>query len=226
MSFARASLTRLLQLASPALPVGAYSYSQALEWAVEAGTIHDAGSAQGWIMDGLRHVVGHCEAPLWLQLYDVWQLDDVARARELNDWFIATRETAELRAETLQMGYSLARLLGELNEPCAVLLRDWPEVTFVAGFSCVCVEWRVERLAGLAAYLFAWVENQVAAALKAVPLGQVAGQKIVIAAHAVVEEVLVAAVERAEQNQLSTWAPGFAIASARHETQYSRLFRS
>lgn len=226
MSFAATSLTRLLQLASPALPVGAYSYSQALEWAVESGVIHDAGSAQVWILDGLRHVMGHCEAPLWLQLYDAWQMADKAKARELNDWFIATRETAELRAETLQMGYSLTRLLGELNEPCAASLQDWPAVSFAAAFSCACVDWRVARLAGLAAYLFAWVENQVAAALKAVPLGQVAGQKIIIAAHAVVDEVLIAAVERAEQNQLSTWAPGFAIASAQHETQYSRLFRS
>src|SRR6188768_867504 len=116
MSMSDVRLARLLQLASPALPVGAYSYSQGLESAVEAGIVHDAASAQSWIGDVLELSVASMEAPVFLRLYGAWRVADFAAVEYWNALFLASRESAELRAETVQMGYSLTRLLIELGE--------------------------------------------------------------------------------------------------------------
>ena len=110
------ALARLLQLASPALPVGAYTYSQGLEWAVEAGTVQDEAGALGWIGDQLEWNLGRCEAPLVARMIEAWTAGDGDAALQLDAHYLATRETAELRAETLQMGYSMQRLLHELGD--------------------------------------------------------------------------------------------------------------
>lgn len=222
-------LVRLLQLASPALPVGSYTYSQGLEWAVEAGTIRDEASAGRWVLDLLRHGVGCFEAPLLAALMAAWAAGDVAEAMRLNGEFLASRETAELRAETVQMGFSLRRLIGELRDDSlaglAAALADMPEIAFPSAWAGVAAAWRIEPEAALSAYLWAWAENQVMAALKAVPLGQAAGQRLL----AEVGRQIPAAAARAAglpEHGWSNFSPGFAIACARHETQYSRLFRS
>jgi urease accessory protein len=138
-----------------------------------------------------------------------------------NALFLASRETAELRAETVQMGYSLNRLLPELGVPAV----DMPEPAFPAAFAQAARTWGIEPAAALLAYLWAWLENQVMAAVKAVPLGQTDGQKMLLALggrlHAVVGEALAL-----EDDEIGNFAPGLALASVRHETQYSRLFRS
>ena len=112
------ALARLLQLASPALPVGAYSYSQGLEAAVEAGLVHDAASARTWIGDVLDYAVARLEAPVWSRLYAAWSAQDAQAVAQWNDFFLCTRESSELRAETVQMGYSLRQLLLELGALC------------------------------------------------------------------------------------------------------------
>lgn len=215
------SLTRLLQLASPALPVGAYTYSQGLEWAVEAGTVRDEPTALAWIGDQLEWNLGRFEAPLLARMMEAWKLGAGDTALALNAQYLASRETAELRAETLQMGHSLRRLVSDLRQDIAVP----PEPTFMSAWSAVAVAWQIEPREALSAWLWNWAENQVMAALKAVPLGQAAGQRILleIGGHipAVVERALAL-----DEEQYSNFAPGFAIACARHETQYSRLFRS
>ena len=198
---------RLLQLASPTLPVGAYSYSGGLEAAIEAGLVKDAASAKRWIGDVLEHSVLKMEAPLLLKMIE-------APAPEWNERFLASRETAELRAETVQMGYSLNRLLPELGvEPC-----PYEAPSFPAAYAQAARAWGIPARQALTAYLWAWLENQVMAAVKAVPLGQTCGQKILLALggklHAVDEE------------EPGNFAPGLAILSSLHETQYSRLFRS
>lgn len=223
-----ASLTRLLQLTSPALPVGAYSYSQGLEWAVEAGTVSDAASAARWICDALHFVVGSFEAPTLARMLNAWRAADGATLADLNAYFLASRETAELRAETLQMGYSLARLLGELDEfPIApkTMLDDIDEPAFLTVWSCAAAAWNIDTEQALTAYLWAWCENQVMAALKAVPLGQAAGQRMLLHLGGELPAIVANALAMSEE-QLSNFAPGVAIASSRHETQYSRLFRS
>lgn len=217
------SLVRLLQLASPALPVGAYSYSQGLEAAIEHGFVKDEASALAWIEDVLALCIATMEAPVFLRLYDSWVRDDVEDARHWNAVFLASRESAELRAETVQMGYSLARLLTEIVEVHP--FERWDETAFPAVFSYVAMRWKLERHAALVAYLWSWAENQVLAAVKAVPLGQAAGQRLLTVLGSRIGECAERAFELAD-DQLSNMTPGLALLSAQHETQYSRLFRS
>lgn len=221
------SLCKLLQLASPALPVGGYAYSQGLEWAVASGTVHDERSAGRWIGDLLTFNVGTFEAPMLARLMDAWDRGDDEAVHELNAWFLAGRETAELRFETLQMGHSLACLMGELGgcEPARLeRLRRVPQPAYPTAWAWAAAAWQVPASEALCAYLWAWAENQVMAAIKTVPLGQSSGQRLLLELGSRIEDIA----RRAAQldDGLCNLAPAFAIASARHETQYSRLFRS
>lgn len=205
---------RLLQLASPTLPVGAYSYSGGLEAAIEAGLVTDAQSAQRWIGDVFEFSVLRMEAPMLLRMIE-------APDARLNDEFLASRETAELRAETLQMGYSLANLLRSLG----IDIPEFEEMSFPMAFACAVRHWGIEPRQALVAYLWSWLENQVMAAVKAVPLGQTDGQKILLS----LGNLLPAVTEKAKSirdDDLGNFAPGLAMLSSQHETQYSRLFRS
>jgi urease accessory protein len=206
---AMTKLARLLQLASPTLPVGAYSYSQALEAAVEAGVVHDAASAERWIGDVLELSVGAMEAPL------LWKM---LNGEDCDALFLASRETAELRAETLQMGRSLALLLRDLE----LADMDREECSFPMAFAQAVKCLEVGLHDALVAYLWSWLENQVMAALKAVPLGQTDGQRILLSLGNRIESLA----DEARSMTPRNLAPGLAFLSARHETQYSRLFRS
>ena len=222
-------LARLLQLASPALPVGAYTYSQGLEWAVEAGIIRDEATAGRWIADLLDHGIGCFEAPLLAALMAAWSAHDLAEVDCLNAEFLASRETAELRAETAQMGFSLHRLVRDLRDPALAdveaTLAGLDEIAFPTGWAGLAASWRIDPEAALTAYLWAWAENQVMAALKAVPLGQASGQRLLAELGGRIPAVAAAALTLPE-SAWSNFTPAFAIACARHETQYSRLFRS
>lgn len=203
------SLVRLLQLASPTLPVGAYSYSQGLEAAVEARIVHHASSAQAWIADTLEYSMGRFEAPL------LWRM---MQGEPLNDLFLAGRETAELRAETLQMGHSLAKLMSELGLGSVPL----EEPAYPTVYAFAAARLALDREEALLAYLWSWLENQVMAAVKAVPLGQTAAQKILLSLGGRLEAIA----DAAPSVSLGNFAPGLAMLSTLHETQYSRLFRS
>lgn len=221
-------LVRLLQLASPALPIGAYSYSQGLEQVVEDGVVGDAASARAWIGDVLELVVAPGEAAAAWRMQDAVRTGDWPRFATWNAWFRASRETAELRAETLQTGGSLAKLAAELDlldRPAATALAEVAPVTLPAAYAVVARGFGVPADAALAAYVWSWLENQVLAAMKLVPLGQVAGQRLLVALGARIP-ALVARAQALADDELTTFAPGLAIASARHETQYTRLFRS
>ena len=222
------SLARLLRLASPALPVGAYSYSQALEWAVESGSVHDAATAAEWIGDALAVSMVRCEAPVWLRLHAACAANRPGEFMRWNEFFLAARETAELRAETLQMGRSMVALLmraGDLPEASRALLGSLEEPGFPAAFACAVSAWGIAPRAGLTAYLFAWAENQAIAAVKLVPLGQSAAQDILARLTAALPEALDQAFAL-QDDAIGSLAFGLAIASCRHETQYTRLFRS
>jgi urease accessory protein len=215
---------RLLQLASPALPVGAYSYSQGLEAAVESDIVRDAVGASRWIGEVLELSVASMEAPVLARLINAWQQGDIEGVRRWNLEFIASRETSELRAETVQMGYSLRRLLGDLDLPIAQL-GEIDEVAYPTAFACAAAAWKLPAADAIATYVFAWIENQVLAAVKCVPLGQTDGQRLMLDLGARIAPL----VERAlamEDDDLANFAPGLALASSRHETQYSRIFRS
>ena len=219
------SLTRLLQLASPTLPVGAYSYSQGLEAAIEARVVVDEAGAVAWIREVLALSLKGMEAPVFLRLASAWIEGDRARAILWNEEFIASRETSELRAETLQMGHSLRQLLRNLEPAHAGVLEVFEELAYPTAFAFAAAAWKIEPREALAAYLFAWIENQVLAAVKAVPLGQTAGQRMLVQLADLIEPVVDAAAAMGDDD-LHNFAPGLALLSSLHETQYTRLFRS
>jgi urease accessory protein len=210
------NLVRLLQLASPTLPVGAYSYSQGLEAAIEAGVVTDASSAEQWIGDLLELSMARMEAPLLFRM--ISNPDDI---EALNLLFLANRETAELRAETVQMGYSLNRLLPSLGVEALAI----EEPSFPAAFAAAINAWQIDTHEALQAYVWSWLENQVMAALKAVPLGQTDGQQMLLALANRIPDIVSQAIATRDED-VGSFAPGFAILSSKHETQYSRLFRS
>ena len=220
---------RLMQLVSPALPVGAYTYSQGLEWAVESGRIRDEATAGAWIGDLLRHGIGRFEAPLVASLMAHWMAGNATEIARLNADFLASRESAELRAETMQMGFSLNRLLADLRDPALETLRGeldrLPEIAFPTVWSGLAAAWHIDPQAAVGGYLWAWAENQVMAALKAVPLGQAAGQRLLAELGQAVPAIAGKSLTLPE-DEWSNLTPAFALSCARHETQYSRLFRS
>jgi urease accessory protein len=218
-------LLRLLQLASPTLPVGAYAYSQGLEWAVDSGWVYDEASAADWIGGVLSAGPAQLEVPVLARLYRAWENDDLAQVHHWSRTLDAARESGELQAEAHQLGESLAVLLTQLGVEAA---QPWKEVEY-AGFptlfALAAVHYRVPLPETALGFLWAWCENQVAAAIKLVPLGQTAGQRIL----SLLIGQLPAAAERGlalSDNEIGMLAPRLAIGSARHETQYTRLFRS
>lgn len=215
------NLARLLQLASPALPVGAYSYSGGLEAAIEAGAVSDAASAERWIGDVLEHSVACMEAPVLFRLCAAWRTGDWMAIEHWNSLFLASRETAELRAETVQMGYSLARLAGELGLGEIAL----EEIAYPTAFSFAAEHWKIDPQTAVEGYLWAWLENQVMAAVKSIPLGQTDAQRTLLSLGSRIRDVAERAASHGDED-LCNFTPGLAILSARHETQYSRLFRS
>lgn len=218
-------LLRLLQLASPMLPVGAYAYSQGLEWAVESAWVRDEHSAADWIGGVLGAGPAQLEVPVLARLYLAWANNDLERVHHWSRCLDAARESGELQGEARQLGESLAVLLTQLGVEDA---RDWKEIEyagFATLFALAAVHYRVPLPETALGYLWAWCENQVAAAVKLVPLGQAAGQRILSTLierlPAVAEHGLALA-----DDAIGMLAPRLAIASARHETQYTRLFRS
>jgi urease accessory protein len=217
----------LMQLASPALPVGGFSYSEGMEAAVEHGLVTDEHSAQTWLIDQLHLVQSRSELPVVAQAMRAWRTHDKAALQHLNDWVLQTRETFEMRLQTAQMGRSLLIWLRNHQaadeadmQLCDSLPPTWPLV-----FALALNTHAVDTREGLLTCAFGWAENMVQAAIKSVPLGQLSGQRMLAALSA---EIPVA-VEHAlfvPDNQQQSFTPRLAIMSARHETQYSRLFRS
>jgi urease accessory protein len=230
MSIDLNEITALMQLASPALPIGGYSYSQGLEAVIDCGLVKDASTAEAWIKDVFLGVFARSEAPLWLLSYEAWSNNDIDSVNNLNEYFLVSRETSELRSETEQMGWSLlqiAQSLGWGGDSLSNLAAINP-LSLLAAHSYACFHLNVQAKNGLAAYAFSWIENQVAASLKAIPLGQVAGQQALTKIRLLVPEMVQEAEKRAKSglSMIDNFSPMLAILSSRHETQYSRLFRS
>ncbi len=223
---------RLWQLISPALPVGAYAYSQGLEYAVDQGWVKNEASAQAWITGVASHSVARLDLPVLVRMYSVWSENEPGDKKgdknEIVRWsrfLLASRESAEILAEDRHLGQALAKLLVDLEIEQADEWRQSELSNFPAMFSLAAQQWQVSLDQTLAGYLWAWSENQVAAAIKLVPLGQTAGQRIL--SH-LIEQIPVCVDEAiaCEDEEIGVLCPGLAMASAKHETQYSRLFRS
>ena len=220
------ALGRLLRLASPMLPVGAYSYSGGLEAAIESGIVHDPASTEAWVRDVLELYLARFELPILWRMQRAWAAGEVPA--DWNNRFRAGRDTTESLAETLQMGGSLVSLLTDLGEfPAEALarLKTLQPLTFPLAYAFAAAHWAIPAEAALQAYAWSWAENQVAAAMKAVPIGQVAGQRILATLASGIPAV-VARAATLDDTDISNFAPGLTLAAIRHETQYSRLFRS
>lgn len=222
------ALLHLLQLASPSLPIGAYSYSQGLEAALERGLVRDQASARSWIADALHHVVARFEAPVLWRLLQAFGAGDASAVAAWNERFLAARDSAEFRAETVQMGYSLGRLALDLELGGAdlrAMLQQLPETALPTALAYAAVALDVPHEAALLGALFSWTENQVLACVKSVPLGQVAGQRMLLSLQPEIETAAALAMQLGDDG-LSNWSPGLSLLSMQHEVQYSRLYRS
>ncbi len=225
------ALLQLMWLASPALPVGGFSYSEGLETAVDEGRVSDEPSAARWLGDQLALGLQRADLPLLASAVKAWLRSDEARIAALNDWALQTRETFEMRQQTEQMGRSLTDWLRQRhpNDPRLPLLAALqPSPTWPIAFALAAAASGAPLRESLLAFGFGWAENMVQSAIKSVPLGQSAGQRLLgtlaQALPAAVDAAIstAAAGDGARQNL----APMLAIVSARHEAQYSRLFRS
>jgi urease accessory protein len=219
------ALLRLLQLVSPGLPIGMYSYSQGMESAVADGWISNSEDCKDWLNGLMRTALCHTDLPILARLYNAWQVNDETEILTWSRTLLAYRETAELRLEDRQCGQALARLLVPLGFED---MQNWirhKDSTLALSFSFAAVHWRISLEQTLTGYLWSWLENQVLCAIKLVPLGQVAGQRLLIE----LADTIPLRIEQAlqlDETELGGSAFSLALASSRHEMQYSRLFRS
>lgn len=216
------ALLHLLQLASPSLPVGGYSYSQGLETAIERGHVTCPASAARYLVRQLDDVLAPWDGAVFWRLLAACADADSGAFCQWNVRYLASRESAELRAETVQMGYSLTRLLIELELVPAAPPRD---TCFPAALAQAVHALQVPHEEALLAMLFSWAENQVLVCVKSIPLGQVAGQRLLLGLRPAIEQAAARARTLPDED-LSSWAPGLTRLSMYHEVQSGRLYRS
>ena len=224
------ALLQLIWLASPALPVGGFSYSEGLEAAIDHGLVHDEASCTAWLLDQLLLTQARGDMASIAQAVPAWQAMDRVRLQQLSDWVLATRESSEMRLQSLQMGKSLLEWLRSLQAHCpaspealqclAALPPTWP-----LAYALALASTQALLDQALQACAFGWAENMTQAALKAVPLGQSSGQRMLAALARAIPEAVQIALTRTDDTR-QAFSPMLAILSSRHETQYSRLFRS
>ena len=220
------ALPFLLQLASPALPVGAYSYSEGLEFLIDNGMLTTATALEHWLNKELSYGAMRLETAVIVRVHRAMMAQDIATIRHWNHWLSAIRDTQELREQSWQMGQALARLLRSL-EPELVSLLDQIGTphNFATTFAITAVQWQIGIETTLLGYLHSWISNLVNAGIKLIPLGQTAGQSLLIQLYPTLQQTVQACLEL-DDDDLYSCSWGTAIASMNHETLYSRLFRS
>jgi len=216
---------RLYQLISPTLPVGGFTYSQGLEWAVEERWVHDRESLERWLEGLLTHSIVTLELPILLRLIKAFEGGNALAIIRWCKHLVASRETLELRKEERQRGAALAKLLPSLGVTAPDELKGVIASTQLAGIALAAHHWEIDPQQACGGYTWSWLENNVLAGVKLIPLGQTQGQQILLS----IAEKLPMAVEAASQlgdHAIGSSTPALAIASSKHEAQYTRLFRS
>jgi urease accessory protein len=219
------ALLRLLQLASPALPIGSYAYSQGLEWAVGTGWVTDARSASEWLAEQLTHSFARVDLPIFARLYDSAQRGDSSAMLAWSRRLMASRESSELVADDNARGRALARLLRDLGIPEAAAWVDREDAPLAALTALASIAWEIPLATAAFGFTWSWLEGQVMATVKLVPLGQVAGQRMLLELSNRIPAAWSAA-RACNGDDIGATLPILAIASSLHETQYTRLFRS
>jgi urease accessory protein len=224
-------ILELLQLSSPALPLGAYSYSEGLEALVEQEIIDNEKHLEDWLTQELNYGAIRLEAAIMLRAYRCLLNQKLTQLKDWNQWLTAARETSELREQSWQMGNSLCRLLLELE-----LVQERPNLkssitavgkpcNYAVAFGMAAASWQIEENHAVLGYLQSWVSNLITVGIKLIPLGQTSGQKILLKLHSIIlkstEEILILS-----DDDLISCSWGLGLASMTHETQYTRLFRS
>jgi len=220
-----AELFALLRFASPALPIGSFAYSRGLEYAVHAGWVSNEASAADWVLGLVEHIGAELDGPLFVRLHAAFAAGDDASVEAWNAVAMASRESAELRLEDSQLGAALMRLLRETGVTAAQRFGGRDDVAYCTAFALAMVHHRLQLSASLGAMLWAQVEAQTSAAVRLVPLGQTAGQRILSRLATALPSHVARALEVTDA-ELGGFAPALALGSALHETQYTRLFRS
>ena len=223
------ALLRLLHLSSPALPIGAFHFSQGLEYAVDAGWVRDEAGALEWIEGLATASLATLDLPVLHRLHAAWSRNDYLAVKRWNACLIASRETHELRLEDRHLGSALFRVLEELGLTSSLYptqrRADEIGVAYATAFAFACASWRIDGAAAAHAYAWTWTENQVLASVKLVPLGQSAGQRML---HVLGTRlgVLVPLSNEVRDSDIGISTAVAALASGLHETQYTRLFKS
>ncbi|MGB5235191.1 MAG: urease accessory UreF family protein [Candidatus Macondimonas sp.] len=221
-------LLRLLQLTSPSLPIGAFAWSQGLEAAVQAGWIGNEAQATDWLTAVLDHALARSDVPVLLRLHEAITTQHIDVAAQWNRWLLACRETRELLQEDTHIGAALLRLLLDLDAPVA---QSWQAaqgrrpLSYAAAFALATVHADLPARMTALGYLWAWSENQAAALIKLGVLGQTGAQRLLNRLHPAIRAALDLGLSL-EDDELGMALPGLALASAHHEIQHSRLFRS
>ena len=220
------TLIYLLQLASPALPVGAYSYSEGLEALVDNGVIRNKDNLWYWIEQELRYGAIRLEVAVMLRSHQNFCEGNIEALKAWNAWLSAARETEELRQQSWQMGHSLLKLLVDLQPQLqSVASAVGSPCNYAVVFGIAAAHWQIDPHAAIVGYLHSWAANLISAGVKLIPLGQTAGQQLLLGLRdlliEVTEEVLTL-----KDDDLSSCGWGLALASMAHQTQYTRLFRS
>lgn len=218
-------LIRLLQLVSPSLPTGSFSYSQGLEWAVEAGWVHDAESLKEWLSESMRLSLAEVDIPLLTFLCKACNKKDKTEVARVIALLLACRESHETQEEERTRGRAMATLMEGLS-----LLPDkeWKKIlgeSQLAGFAWCVNYWKIDLSQAAVGYLWSWLENQVIAGVKIVPLGQTAGQQLLLELGEEIGEIVSAGLGKEEQ-EIGASCTGLALSCCFHETQYTRLYRS
>jgi len=225
MTDSNIAMLQLWRLISPALPVGAYAYSQGLEYAIECGWVNDRGSCYEWIDGILVNNIGYLDLPVIKRFHAAWLDNDLESVQYWVAYLAASRETKELLLEDQQIGDSLARLLTDLGIKKASHWQQHRLCSYPLMFSLAGAHWNIPIKDLLLGYAWAWCENQIAAAMKLIPLGQTHGQQLLEQLLETVNQATQIALDLNDE-EIGRTCPGQVMSSALHEQQYSRLFRS
>ncbi|PZV06547.1 MAG: urease accessory protein UreF [Leptolyngbya sp.] len=221
------SLLHLLQLASPALPVGAYSYSESLEALVEVGKVTSQETLAQWLTQELRWGAVRLEAAVMIRSYEDVRSQDFKAVIRWNHWLTAVRETEELRQQSLQMGRSLLKLLLDIHPELIAVYEPLQQegCNFAIAYAIAAAHYQLDSQSALLAYLYSWIANLVSAGVKLIPLGQTAGQHLLLTLQPALKHAA-EVISTLKADDLCSCSWGLSLASMAHERQYSRLFRS